>query len=155
MRDHQPSKEQVRVLCAELGEDDGQAPDPSRRRRPRTRRGHRSSPSVRSSDRDRKAWQLCRQVAETLDEVLAECGDGVLQGLRVASVEPFPDTSRLLVTVTPADGETSDAIRPEAVLYHLHHATGHLRWEVATAVCRRHAPLLVYHLADPRAAEVD
>jgi hypothetical protein len=94
-------------------------------------------------------------VAETLDEVLAECGDGILQGLRVVRARPFPDASRLLVTVTPIDDEISRATRPEAVLDHLHHAAGHLRWEVATAVCRRHAPLLVYRLADPSAAEVD
>ncbi len=43
--------------------------------------------------------QLCHQVAETLEEVLAECGDVVLQDLRVLDVEPAPDASRLLVTV--------------------------------------------------------
>ena len=30
---------------------------------------------------ERKVCQLCRQVAETLDEVLADCGDGVLRRL--------------------------------------------------------------------------
>jgi ribosome-binding factor A len=153
MRYHQSSKPQVRVLCAELGEDDGQAAHSSGRRRARSRKARRAGPPVQANDR--KAWQLCRQVAETLDEVLAECGDGILQGLRVASARPFPNASRLLVTVTPIDGEQIAAISPEAVLDHLHHAAGHLRWEVATAVCRRHAPLLVYHLADRRVEAVD
>ena len=64
---------------------------------------------------DRKAFQLCHQVAETLEEVLAECGDGVLQALRVLDVEPAPDASRLLVTVAvdaPPRGGARSRQRP-------------------------------------------
>jgi ribosome-binding factor A len=98
---------------------------------------------------DRKAAQLCRQVAVTLDEVLAECGDDVLRGLRVVDVAPFPDASRLLVTVSAVDAGAPGSPGPEAVMEHLRHACGHLRREVAAAVTRRHAPLLVYRLREP------
>ena len=70
-------------------------------RQQRARRARRAESHGRPTDR--KAWQLCRQVAVTLDEVLAECGDGVLRGLHVVSVAPFPDASRLLVTLTSID----------------------------------------------------
>ena len=61
-----------------------------------------------------KVCQLCRQVAETLDEVLADCGDGVLRGLRVATVMPYPNASRLLVTVAPVDGRMAPEAGPKS-----------------------------------------
>jgi ribosome-binding factor A len=88
-------------------------------------------------------------VAVTLDEVFAECGDAVLQNLHVASVAPFPDASRLLVTVSPVDGQLGPSGGPEVVLDHLNRASGHLRFEIAAAVTRKRAPLLFYRLAEP------
>ena len=67
--------------------------------RERGRPGEAALPSSPQAGLDRKALQLCHQVAETLEEVLAECGDGLLQALRVLDVEPAPDASRLLVTL--------------------------------------------------------
>ena len=90
-------------------------------------------------------------MAVTLDEVLAECGDGVLRDLHVVDVEPFPDASRLLVTVSAVDAGDPGSPAPEAVLEHLQHAGGHLRCEVASAVTRKRAPVLVYRLAEPGA----
>jgi len=95
---------------------------------------------------DRKALQLCHQVAETLEEVLADCGDGLLQALRVVDVEPAPDASRLLVTVA-VDGLPREEVDLDLVHRHLAHASGHLRSEVATAITRKRAPVLVYRLA--------
>ena len=95
---------------------------------------------------DRKAIQLCHQVAETLEEVLAECGDTVLQDLRVVDVEPAPDASRLLVTVA-VDGLLQDRQDRGRVHEHLVRAAGHLRSEVASAITRKRAPVLVYRLA--------
>jgi ribosome-binding factor A len=95
---------------------------------------------------DRKAIQLCHQVAETLEEVLAECGDSVLQDLRVVDVEPAPDASRLLVTVA-VDGSLLDRQDRVRVHEHLVRASGHLRSEVASAITRKRAPVLVYRLA--------
>ncbi len=150
MRHYLPLKEKVRSLCAELGEDDGQDPHWKALRKGRRRRARPRVPEV-----DRKACQLCRQVAVTLDGVFADCGDGVLQNLHVASVSPFPDASRLLVTVSSVDGRPATEAGPEVVIEHLNHASGHLRREIASAVTRKRAPLLLYRLAEPALARVD
>lgn len=99
--------------------------------------------SAGASD-DHKTMQLCRQVAVTLDEVLAECGDTLLQGLRVLNVEPAPDVSRLRVTLA-ADGEPAETL--PLVENHLARASAHLRAEVAQAITRKRAPSLVYFIA--------
>jgi ribosome-binding factor A len=143
----------MRRLCAEPGEEDGLDPRlggrrPGRGGRTRHSGGPAFGPGPGAPPVDRKAAQLCRQVAVTLDEVLAECGDAVLRDLHVVDVEPFPDASRLLVTVS-AMGGTPGGPGPEVVLERLQHASGHLRCEVAAAVTRKRAPLLVYHLRDP------
>jgi ribosome-binding factor A len=153
MRHYLPLKEQVRSLCAELGEDDGRDPHSKASRKPRSRRTGRAGPEVRQIDR--KACQLCRQVAVALDSVFADCGDGVLQNLHVASVSPFPDASRLLVTVSSVDGQPAPATAPAVVLDHLSHASGHLRREIAAAVTRKRAPLLLYRLAEPALSRME
>jgi ribosome-binding factor A len=152
MRQHTSSKDVFRSLCAEIGDDDGlgrtiHALRKSRRHRAGSRDAESSSGN---GPGDRKAWQLCRQVGQTLDEVLAECGDAVLQGLRVEGVEPFPDASRLLVTVAFIDDRPGKVAELGRAVDHLERASGHLRCEVATAVTRKRAPLLLYRLADPR-----
>jgi ribosome-binding factor A len=93
----------------------------------------------------RKAAQLCRQVAVTLQEVLAECRDPRLQALAVQGVEPAPDASRLLVTLV-LDGGAGPADLAEAHA-RLLRASGHLRSEVASAITRKRAPVLVYRIA--------
>lgn len=94
----------------------------------------------------RKAMQLCHQVAVTLSEVLAECGDPVLQGLRVLNVEPSPDASRLAVALACDDDEALSRVED-----HLARASGHLRGEIAQAVTRKRAPVLVYRVAQDEA----
>jgi ribosome-binding factor A len=128
-----PSRRLLRSLCAEVHPDDGVDPrlSPKGGRR---RRG------------DRKAHQLCGLVAETLSYALGQDGDEVLQGLLVASVEPAPDASRLLVTVGPLSPEGPD---PGEVLEHLDRASGRLRSAVAAAITRRKAPILAYRYAVP------
>jgi ribosome-binding factor A len=148
-----PSRSEGRILSAEFREEDRQA---SRRLSRHARKAHgarRLGPS--GSAGDRKALQLCRQVAQTLDAVLAECGDAVLHGLTVTSVAPFPDASRLLVTLTPFEARPGKSVDARSILDHVKHAAGHLRREVATAVTRRRAPLLVYQLAEPSVAEAE
>jgi ribosome-binding factor A len=154
MRHHFPAKEQMRSLCAEFGEDDGLDPHQASRRFGHGGRIHRAGPGLGLHRRpvDRKACQLCRQVAVTLDEVFAECGDAVLQSLRVVSVVPFPDASRLMVTVASVDGKTERTLGSGTVLEHLQRASGHLRCEVAAAVTRKRAPVLVYRLSEPALA---
>jgi len=93
-------------------------------------------------------------VAQTLDEVLADCGDGVLRGLRVASVTPFPNGSRLLVTLAPIDGRLAPQ-SSSVVMEHVNTASGHLRYQTAAALTRRRVPLLLYRLGDPVLAAVE
>ena len=136
-----PFHKDMHGLCAEFSDGDGV--DPHARVSPAP-----AGPHSRSGPRagiDRKALQLCHQVAETLEEVLADCGDGLLQALRVVDVEPAPDASRLLVTVA-VDGLPREGLDLGLVHKHLAHASGHLRSEVATAITRKRAPVLVYRL---------
>ena len=145
-----PSLAEVHRFCASVGEEDGEDPHLTKRRRPHSNRSP-SSPAL-NGRLERKACQLCRQVAETLDEVLADCGDGVLRALRVATVVPYPNASRLLVTVAPVDGRLTPDAGPKVVLDHLERASGHLRHEIAAAVTRKRAPLMLYRLAEPALA---
>ncbi len=146
-----PSVAEVHRFCASLGEEDGEDPHLAKgRRRAHSKRC--PSNHVASGRLERKACQLCRQVAETLDEVLADCGDGVLRALRVAAVVPYPNASRLLVTVAPVDGRLAPEAAPKVVMEHLERASGHLRHEIAAAVTRKRAPLMLYRLAEPALA---
>ena len=140
MRHYTSSRDGFRSLCAEIGDDDGQGPQIHSSRKSRTRSAGSRHAEPAAAAGDRKAWQLCRQVGHTLDEVLAECGDAVLQGLRVESVEPFPDASRLLVTVAFIDDRPGRMADLGRVLEHIERASGHLRYEVASAVTRQRAP---------------
>jgi ribosome-binding factor A len=88
---------------------------------------------------NRKALQLCGQVAQTLTHVFRwECGDECLQGLTVESVEPAPNSSRLRVTV--AVPQSADV---QAVKQALQRAAGMLRAEVAAAIHRKRTPELI------------
>ncbi len=142
MKDHILSRRTMARLCAEPSSDDGLDPHSRSRIMPGARHLHGRS----QEGPDRKALQLCHQVAETLEEVLAECGDVVLQALRVLDVEPAPDASRLLVTVA-VDATPDDTLDSCNVHDHLVRASGHLRSEVAGAITRKRAPVLVYRLA--------
>src|SRR5947209_252727 len=72
----------------------------------------------------RKARQLCEQVKNALHVAFAACGDPILQSLTVTSVEPAPNTGRLLIIVQP-EGDWSR----DEVLRHLDRAGGLLRSE--------------------------
>jgi ribosome-binding factor A len=151
MRHRRHSQDRARALFAELGDDHGEGAQVRARRGTHRRLDRRLTSQVRSIDR--KASQLCRQVAVTLDEVFPDCGDPALQGLRVASVVPFPDTSRLLVSVTRADGRAGEVNVPAPVLEHLQRAGGYLRCEVAAAITRKRAPSLFFRVAEPAPVE--
>ncbi len=100
----------------------------------------------------RKAKQLCRQVAETLDLVLSgDCRDEQLQNLHVVSVAPAPDASRLLVTVcTDVPEEHFDR---QSILNRLGEQVGRLRCEVAAAINRKRVPTFVFHVVGPEGNE--
>lgn len=134
------SKKNVQSLCGEIHPDDGI--DPKDFFRPRRKR---------PSDQ-RKASQLCHQVADTLGLVLSgEFGDE-LRDLRVVSVTPAPDASQLRVLVAPAfDGASLDA---NVVSEKLLAATGRLRSEVAAAITRKRAPKLLFQFIGRAGLEV-
>lgn len=112
----------------------------------RSRRGGRGGGPAEPAGR--KAMQLCHQVAMTLSEVLAECGDPLLQGLRVLGVEPSPDASRLSVALACDEGGSVSRVED-----HLAKASGHLRGEIAQAITRKRAPMLIYHIAPEEAVD--
>lgn len=92
------------------------------------------------SDR-RKTLQLCRQVQRALHYALGECGDDLLAGVYVMSVEPAPNASRMLVTVQPMDEGTD----PIDILQRLSFVTGQLRSDVAASIHRKKVPELLFH----------
>jgi ribosome-binding factor A len=90
---------------------------------------------------NRKALQLCSQIAETLSLVLWECCDDVLRELAVESVQPAPTSARLLVTLSAPVGKDE-----ATVLCHVDRAGGLLRREVAAAINRRKTPELTFRV---------
>lgn len=134
------AREQMRRFCHEIHEDDGVDP----REFFRTERGARQS--------DRKARQLCRQTAETLAQVLSgEMHDQRLACLRVTSVQPAPDASRLLVTLV-ADCAPEEFCRTTTET-RLQASAGRLRTAVAAAITRRKAPQLAFVVLGPAEQE--
>jgi ribosome-binding factor A len=132
----------LRAHCVEFGDDDGVNPRDD-------------FPGYGSGCRGegRKSQQLCRQIAETLDLVLSgDCRDETLQNLHVVSVEPAPNTSRLLVTLV-ADLPEAEVDR-QAILDRLNRQAGRLRCEVAASIHRRRAPALAFNvIARPQAQD--
>lgn len=92
----------------------------------------------------RKTRQLCEQVRESLQGILAGSADEVLQGLVVMAVEPAPHTGRLMVTV--AVSQPADATDRLTTRDHLAKAIVYLRLQVAGCIHRRKAPELVFHV---------
>jgi len=105
----------------------------------------RQSRSQERPPSDRKALQLCEQIAHVLDSVLGgEAADDVLRDLTVVSVTPAPHSGRLLVLVQPR--EPVDAGGKDLLTKKLRHAAGWLRSEVAASINRRKTPELVFQL---------
>ncbi|WP_435010025.1 ribosome-binding factor A [Tundrisphaera lichenicola] len=123
-----PSRRRLRSLCAEVHADDGSDPRLFFRKD-----GSRGKPR-------HKARQLCRQVLEVLDSLLDD--------LAVVSVDPAPDAATLLVTV--AGRPAILPVSPSTILERLDRASGWLRSEVASAITRKRAPLLVYRVVEFR-----
>jgi ribosome-binding factor A len=125
--------------CDEIGPDDGADPRTFFRERTYKRT-------------NRKALQLCGQIARTLSSVLTyESSDDLLRCRWVESVEPSPDSTRVLVTVSV--GIPSEGADPNEVLAHLYRSAGKMRTEIAAAIHRKRVPELVFRVI-PR-GEVD
>jgi ribosome-binding factor A len=134
MKAKKPLRKQMLPLCGEIGPEDGIDP----------REWVRESTGRKPG---RKTQQLCSQVAQTLNFVLAwDSGDDLLRELSVVAVDPAPHPGRLLVTLAfnvPGAGD------PQAALVRLQRAQGRLRREVAAAIHRRRVPELVFRIVTP------
>jgi ribosome-binding factor A len=128
----------LRALCGELHDDDGVDPRDFFRQN-------------RRRDKDRhKSQQLCRQVQKTLDLVFSgDTRDALLATLRIVSVTSA-DASTLLVSVV-AD-LAPDLFDRAEIETRLANMSGRLRTEVANAIIRKRAPLLVFHVVGPQEA---
>jgi ribosome-binding factor A len=128
------TREELRAYCSELNEDDGVDP----------REYFKSD--ERSGKQIHKTRRLCNQVAQTLSLVLAgEFADERLQDLQVVVVEPAPDASQLLVTLHTHD--VCDSSKRQELLNLLGSVSGRLRWEVASAICRKRTPKLLFRIS--------
>jgi hypothetical protein len=130
MSSRKNSRRQILSSCVELGTGDGCDPRLDRR-------------EGAGKVSNRKALQLCAQVARTLASAFADCGDDMLRDLLIESVTPMPNTSRLLVTVLP-----TAPIETSVLLEHLERARGKLRTEAVAAIHRRRAPDLVFRVRE-------
>lgn len=92
----------------------------------------------------RKAHQLCREVEELLTMMLAGAADDLTRDLAVQSVEPMPDSSRLLISVYYAG--TDEVADARAILSRLEDLRPALKQEIAVATARRRVPELTFRL---------
>jgi ribosome-binding factor A len=129
MKSRKQYLKEIATLCAEIGPEDGI--------NPRTL-FHKSA----RKKTDRKAYQVCKQAAKTLNMVMSL--EPLLRELRVGSVEPDPDSSHLLVYVEPSTPH--QLLDEHQVLEALQRARGHLRSAVATAINRKRAPQLSFRI---------
>lgn len=137
MKAREPSPKEFLNSCSEIGPDDGVDPRTAFRPLP---------PRVQN----RKALQLCAQIAHTLNFALGwGSGDEVLRELTVASVVPAPNTAHLLVTVAASSNDLDAALIQER----LQHASGRLRSEIAHAIHRKRVPLLSFQVCQDKKQE--
>jgi ribosome-binding factor A len=124
------------AVCAEIDSEDGTDP----------------RFDVRDESRkvsNRKALQLCGQVARTLNCVLAgECSDELLRDLIVESVVPAPSSARLLVTLTPSVSATN--VDFAMAMGRVQRAAGRFRAEIAAEICRKNVPELTFRVVQSR-----
>ena len=103
--------------------------------------------SARRKWADIKTLRLCGEATRTLNLFLSGCGDSVLQDIAVDSIEPGPDPSLLLVTVTVCDPKAD--VNVAVILGRLECARGALRSELAAAIRRKRTPNLIFRVRVP------
>ncbi len=99
----------------------------------------------KAKDKYRKAFQLCRQVADTLQLVLTG-NDPALDGLSVIDVAPAPDSRRMLVILGVDADENLTATEVDEIMRCLRTHVPRLRSEIAQTITRRKTPQLVFEI---------
>ncbi|MGD8452827.1 MAG: ribosome-binding factor A [Phycisphaerae bacterium] len=129
MPSHKRKKTDLRALCAQLHPDDGVDPREDRRRDAEYERKP-----------DRKIWQLCKQVEQTLQLAFGALPQAAaLAGVTVSEVTPAPNAGRLRVVIAVPVPD-----RAAQVLAIVRQHARQLRAEVAAAITRRRAPELTF-----------
>lgn len=132
MKSRKPSHRDILSSCSEIRPDDGIDPRTFFGKSERKKSNH-------------KNLQMCGEIARTLSLVLAwESGDDLLQALIVESVQPAPDSSRVLVTVRVQP--RAEVVDIGQVQERLHQCRGRFRTEVAAAIHRKRVPELVFRV---------
>jgi ribosome-binding factor A len=97
----------------------------------------------RSGRRNWKVQQLCKQVERAAAVTLAgECESDALLAAAVASVEPAPDSSRLMATVVLAPGKGAEDLADARAA--LARSAASFRGEVARTIHRKRVPEIVF-----------
>jgi ribosome-binding factor A len=132
MKSKKRSREQILSCCSNIGPDDGVDPKTFFRKSGRKKT-------------NRKALQMCGEIAQTISQVLAwESSDDLLRSLEVHSVVPAPDSTRVLVTVyVPRAMKNVNDAQVEARLVS---CRGKLRTEAAAAIHRKRVPELAFRV---------
>jgi ribosome-binding factor A len=95
---------------------------------------------------NRKARQLCAQVATAIGLALGESHNDSLRDLYVESVIPAPDSTQLLVTLVQHQdfNRYTTYASADEILVAVHGASGWIRTEVANAISRKRVPQLKF-----------
>ena len=97
---------------------------------------------------NRKALQLCAQVRDAINLILAGAHNGILQELMAENVVPAPDSTNLLITIAPAWGHDWWVAEPEMIQDSLQYAYTWIRSEVAKEIHRKKVPQLQLKLKE-------
>ncbi len=92
-----------------------------------------------------KAQQVSKEVERTLSFILNSNKAGeILQSLNLLYVEPLPNSSHLIVVVSPGYSETS--LSEREILEALQNASGWIRKEIGYSLHRRRVPELSFRV---------
>ena len=100
----------------------------------------------KSKSKFRKAFQLCRQVQDTLLLVLTNNNED-LEGLAVVDVLPAPDSRRLLIVLELERPNLTSASELERLMGLLVGEVPRLRFEISQSINRRKTPQLIFEFA--------
>ncbi len=126
--------DQIKALCSEVSEDDGIHP-------------RELAKKERKKRIDYKSLQLSKQAERALHlEWSGVFATSVLADLKIHSVEPEPQSQRLIVTIIL---DSACSCSEKEVLVKLTNERGHLRSIIARAIHRKKVPELAFRIIAP------